>query len=548
MEREIRKTIGSSQEAEIKKHCCGSEGEKYRKHISMEEFLSICDSEQMKTMEKKNAARRNSLNKNKAEKKQNTPELKNMFDEALEALETSKNVSAPQIEKLPIDEPGATKSAKNTLDYMATSILGKVKIINYCGNLYRYNGRTYLMIKDGDDLLKLVRLEVSHNAFGSNSVRHFADLLAYMKADPRLIPENCESKVIEARRYIVFHNGVLNLMTMELLSHSSQYLTFYELDAEWRHDANPKRFKKFLLQASGSDEEIALRVLESMGYLLSPVNEGKYFFVMGTAQNSGKSTLGELLRKLIGDEFVISRSTYQMGNRFSLGDIQGKLLNMALDLPKGKLNPVTVSVIKQITGGDVISTEQKYEKIKEVHSNMRFLFASNYPVTVPPEDDDDAFWDRMVIIPFLYSVNKSEADSQLIQKLEQEKSDIVSFCLSAFGKVLRNNCIFSNCAAAERMKESWRYDVFDDTSTAEAFVKQYIDVTGNANDGIYSKELYDRYRDFCVSNGSSCLVYNNLLDWFSGNLEGCYKKRIHKTGSNPMSGLTGIRWKIREEA
>jgi hypothetical protein len=98
------------------------------------------------------------------------------------------------------------------------------------------------------------------------------------------------------------------------------------------------------------------------------------------------------------------------------------------------------------------------------------------------------------------------------------------------------------------MKEGWRYDVFDDTSTAEAFVKQYIDVTGNANDGIYSKELYDRYRDFCVSNGSSCLVYNNLLDWFSGNLEGCYKKRIHKTGSNPMSGLTGIRWKIREEA
>lgn len=79
---------------------------------------------------------------------------------------------------------------------------------------------------------------------------------------------------------------------------------------------------------------------------------------MGNAQNSGKSTLGIFLQQVLGLKLVATKSVSQLAERFSLGDIQGKLLNLSMDLPNGKLNAATVSIIKQITGGDTITVEK----------------------------------------------------------------------------------------------------------------------------------------------------------------------------------------------
>lgn len=328
------------------------------------------------------------------------------------------------------------------LQYMAEEVLKNVKIILHNNCLYYYTGKSYQLIKDDEELLRLIRSAVSHTAFGTTSTKKFYDLLRYLKADESLIPEDYDRHIQEAQYYVPLQNGILDLRTMELNPHSSKYLTFYQLDAEWKSNTEPKRFIKFLKSISGGEKEIALRIVETIGYILSPINS-KYFFVMGTAPNSGKSTLGELLRRILGSDLVSSLAPHQLSERFALGDIQGKLLNLSMDLPKGKLNPVTVSIIKQITGGDTIAVEQKYEKIKVIKSNMRFLFASNYPVTVPQEDDDDGFWDRMIVLPFLYSVNKQEKDIQLIEKFMKEKSDIVCFCLQALRNVIEDKCILS---------------------------------------------------------------------------------------------------------
>lgn len=231
-----------------------------------------------------------------------------------------------------------------------------------------------------------------------------------------------------AQYYIAFSNGVLDIRTLELKAHSKKYLVFYELNMEWKENAYPKRFLKFVGQISNNDKAVAKRIIEATGYLLSPVNVGKYFFVMGVAPDSGMSTMANLLQAIIGTEYIAHVSPHQMGGRFGLGDIHGKTLNFAMDLPNGKFNPIVVSIIKQITGGDVITTDQKFERMKEVHSNMRFLFSSNYPVSVPKEEDNDSFWNRMIIVPFQYSVNKEGQDNGLIDKLLKEREDIVSLC------------------------------------------------------------------------------------------------------------------------
>ena len=428
------------------------------------------------------------------------------------------------------------------LDDLAKAVLGCVKIIKYGDLLYYYTGKTYRVIGNGSQLLRLIRSQVSNNPFGSTCVRKFSDLLVFLQSDDTLVPQDLDSRLTKAQYYVVFQNGVLDLWDMKLLLHSHKYLTFYELDAFWNKDTHSPTFENFLEKISGGDTEIIQRIKEVMGYLLSPVNEGKYFFVMGTTPNSGKSTLGELLRKLLGSENVISRAPYQMSGRFTFGDIHGKLLDIAPDLPNGKFTPVTTAIIKQITGGDTITVEQKYENMKEVKSRMRFLFGSNFPVSIYPDNSDEAFWDRMILLPFLHPLKKEEEDPLILQKLLNEKEAIIYKCLMAFHKVLRNHCIFSYCKAAEEMKSSWRYCKENSSQSIIEFSKKFIMATGDPKDWLYSQDLYRRYIEFCECESYDYLSYTGFLSWMCHNIEGCQQKRVHLTNHNPRSALIGIRF------
>ena len=56
----------------------------------------------------------------------------------------------------------------------------------------------------------------------------------------------------------------------------------------------------------------------------------------------------------------------------------------------------TIAALKQAVHfrrNDSITIEQKYQPQKTIVSNTRFLFGTNHPITVPKEEDDEAFWD-----------------------------------------------------------------------------------------------------------------------------------------------------------
>ena len=299
---------------------------------------------------------------------------------------------------------------------------------------------------------------------------------------------------------------------------------------------------RFIKQSCQYDEEAVELTLEMIGYLLSGSNRAKVFFVIGMARDSGKSTLANLLKKLIGDEFVCAIAPQQLGERFIMGDTRGKILNLAMDIPKGKLSASVVSRLKSITGGDVITIEAKYMRPESTVSNLRFLLGTNYPVTIPKEDDDDAFWQRMVVIPFTRTTPSEEKDPELLDKLWKERDAIVSHCLRKFKNVLDRGYQFSYCQASEDMKNSWRRD---DAScyTFASFWTDYVSVTGDSEDEVFVQTLYDRYTMYCQDRGVEPIYYNKMREWIESHTDAelCRAKRMHKTGSNPRAGYGGIK-------
>lgn len=430
-------------------------------------------------------------------------------------------------------------SKRLTLQDMQSAIVSKVPLITHNGGLYYYNGRTYKAISNSYELLGLVRSHISLTAFSSSTTSQFVDLLIYLKADPNLVPANYEVRLNQSKHLVVLRNGVLDLRTLKLLHHSPKYLTFHEFDAEFV-DRKPNVFLRFIRDVGRGDPEIALRLSESVGFLLSGMN-CRYFFVAGTAQCSGKSTLGLLLQHLIGEEQVSSLSTHQLDSRFSLGGTRNKILNLAMDVPKGHLSAVTVSLLKTISGGDPINIEEKYQPTERIVSRLRFLFGTNYKISVPQSEDEDAFWDRMVILPFQFSAQN--INYSLLDELISEKDEIVSYCLRAMSRVLANNCRFSECQVADEMKVEWRNSVVD-MKSFENFWYENIDVTGDLGDEILALDMYKQYELYCEENNYEIAPYNNTVKWISKNVpkSECSHKRIHKTNENPRSGYVGIRF------
>ena len=62
----------------------------------------------------------------------------------------------------------------------------------------------------------------------------------------------------------------------------------------------------------------------------------------------------------------------------------------------------------------------------------------------------------MIILPFLFSIPRDQADMNLLEKMMDEKDAIVSTCLRAYRRVIKNNCQFSACDAADEMNAEWR--------------------------------------------------------------------------------------------
>lgn len=454
------------------------------------------------------------------------------------AVEHKMMPSAP-IGNLPKKDTG---SSKLSIDDMANRVLGKFVLIRHEGNLYYFNGKSYKVLKDEEDLLRITRCHVSRNAFGVSSIKKtFMELLLYLKSDDRLIPNGYERKIQKSQYYIAFQNGVLDVRDLRLHKHSEKRLVFYELDAEWKECDVPRQFDSFLERASGGDVTIRRRILETLGYLLSPINEGKCFFVMGTAPDSGKSTMGEMLERFVGKNYVMHLSTQQVKGRFSLGDIHGKTLNLSMDLPKGKLTSDIVSIIKQITGKDAITVERKYDRLRDVHSNMRFLFASNYPVTISKADDDESFWNRMIVVPFEKSIKKECVDVDLIDKLVLEKNEIISICLQALSGLISRNYEFFECELADQMKRRWRdSDNNKALQTVQQFMEECVVITENPSDEIYSQDIYSAYRKYCDNRQLDSISQVKLTEWMKENLPQCSRKRMHRTGENPRFGFVGM--------
>lgn len=230
--------------------------------------------------------------------------------------------------------------------------------------------------------------------------------------------------------------------TFTLFPHSPTYFVTSLLHGNFAcRGLSCPNFDRFLWEVTGEDEVLIERIWQMIGYTLTSDNGGKCFFLLQGVADSGKSVLTDLIASLLEEDMVTSLELTALGERFGAAVLVGKQLCIVPDMPSGVLDSKSVSMLKALTGGDVVTVDVKYQPRIKFRNRATFILASNHPLL--SKDFDSALINRAVVIPFRFSVPRKRQNLRLRELFEMEKDSIIWKALQAYRRLRSQNYQFT---------------------------------------------------------------------------------------------------------
>lgn len=367
--------------------------------------------------------------------------------------------------------------------------------------LYVFNGKYYQALTENElytMILQYLRQEIN-TAGRASTIRSVAKAI---HAEPDIIVK--ESEVDTSK--ICLLDGILDTKTLQLEPHTSRYFIDWQLNSSWVSnglDSGCPFFDRYLQDVTGGDPVLLLRFWQATGYLL--IGEGniaKRVFILTGPSDAGKSVYGSLLREFHHPEQISSIDAFKLGDRFSASSLVNARLNLSMDLPHGSLPEQAVGMIKKISGSDSVTVEVKYRTPYTAKLDCKLVFATNHPIRASVADR--ALARRLMILPFQYSVPKSQQDRYLLNKLLEERPAILQRAVMAYYKLKANNYVF---AGDDQFNNDVIMGITDDSAMTADVVEQFVNARCIKAPGqfISTEQLHEAYKAFCQRIGSSCI-------------------------------------------
>lgn len=300
--------------------------------------------------------------------------------------------------------------------------------------------RGFYIPVDGDDTKTVALRCVQEDLRIKGTANQLRDIYEFVRLDPRL-------KIVSTppNYLLCFTNGVLNLRDQTFYpGHHPEWFFNWGLAIPYNPASSAcPIFDRIIAQISGNDPVLMERIWEIVAYLLIPSDFQKSIVLFQGLGDTGKSLLANVIGRFLYPDLISRVAAKQFGERFTSATLVGKRVNISMDLPGGRLYDDAVSLLKQITGGDTVFVEKKGVDGYSAHLNTRFLFGTNHAFR--PASDDEAFLNRIVLIPFRHPVPHEDIipQEEFIDQLLPERPAIFNKALAAFYRLQANHFKFS---------------------------------------------------------------------------------------------------------
>ena len=202
----------------------------------------------------------------------------------------------------------------------------------------------------------------------------------------------------EGNEYLLFTNGILNVETRELLPFNREMYITQQLPYDYDPGATCEPIVKWLKEVQdGSWQRVQVLRSWLRAVLLSNSDIQKFVEIVGPGK-SGKSTYSNLAHALVGDEnAMISSLEHLEKNRFETANLYKKKLLLFNDVER---YGGSVSVLKALTGRDLIRNERKFQagSQKPFKFNGLVMITANEPIQTT--DPTSGLARRRLTIPF----------------------------------------------------------------------------------------------------------------------------------------------------
>ncbi len=254
------------------------------------------------------------------------------------------------------------------------------------------------------------------------------------------------------------------------------------------------RWEAFLEKVFSGNDEVIEFMQTVAGYALTGhTREHKLFFLYGEGRN-GKSVFLDTLFQIMGGYSKRSASQIFLDNSnelhpTGLAGLMGARLVAGSELPAGKA--WNESVIKDLTGGDVISARLMRQDFFDYTPQFTMFIAGNHQPAF--RGINEAIRSRVVLVPFSETIPESERDPRLLEKLKLEWPAILRWMIKGAVRWNREGIQLPDTIKAASS------EYLDSEDTLGVFLSEHLEFQPESK--VTTAEVYDRFREWQVDNG-----------------------------------------------
>jgi putative DNA primase/helicase len=291
-------------------------------------------------------------------------------------------------------------------------------------------------------------------------------------------------------------NTWIDLKTGQPVTPKANTLVSLQSSVRYDPEADCPLFKSFLNEIFLDNDALVKFVQRTVGYSLTGRIEEQCFFPMNGDGANGKSTLLNILSRLLGDYSKAAATATLMANqRQGVGDdlmyLAGARMITISETDRNQ--SLAEAKLKQMTGGDEITARVlwgSYTTFKIV--GKIFVATNNLPKV---NGRDHGIFRRFQIVPFNRTFQSHEQDKALPDKLEAELSGILNWALRGC-----LNWQEQGLNPPQIVKDQLDH-YQQDMDTVAKFVDAQLVLDPASK--IQSSELYQEYRSWCQRMGYS---------------------------------------------
>lgn len=430
--------------------------------------------------------------------------------------------------KVPIKE----NIGKAPSDYDLAKILVELETIAIIENqvCLGHKSRGYFIGLAGNDADTSIRKCIPEKLKKYVSSKNVKEILNWLKTFDHLKVTN--KKLKNKEFYVNCLNYVIDIRDFSVHDKSLNFYFNSEINSNYpvEYRSHGDHFEKFMDDITKGNLSIYRRIQEVFGYILCDIRNLKHIFFFLGPKDCGKSILINLLVELIGKEFTSNLSLHDFNSQFRLSRLYKKKLNCYGETSEDTLS--RLDIIKAASGGDQLTGEFKFENCFEFINKAALLFAGNHLPKLKVVDQNNAFSERLLIVPFVNQIPKEDQDVHLLQKLLSDKPYITKWAIEGINRLIRQGYKFSSCEMIDEIQTSYSRN----NNTVQVFVSECCDLDPYLRSHTY--ELEEAYHNYCFSIGEPPLegrAFHNSLKSIPGILNG----RFRIDGEN-LNGYYGI--------